>query len=277
MPAVPNPSIILKTVFMFALVVHSFCAASQQASPDDLENYNVAPNQLNYDRTLKLAYIRQSYSNTTLYVTYTCANKATAFSGLYLNNLRIVDKATGKTYTASNTWGLPTRADSKYFLYNLGGPMMLRIDFPRLPLSVKVIDVLESNGTGTETYNFTFKNVNVSGAYQMTSADEDQFDELLNTGFYAKSFYTHEPMTIDIYVDNHFLGKLEKYITSPTYTPKCYEDGTFTVCFPKNDKRKLYATAKTSANSYTWNFEFAPGGGFMSGADCGVMKLSIAK
>ncbi|MEJ8844349.1 hypothetical protein WG954_18280 [Lacibacter sp. H375] len=275
MPAVPNPSILLKTVFVFTLVIHSFCAASQQASPDDLEYYNVAPNQLNYDRTLKLAYIRQSYSNTTLYVAYTCANKATAFSGLYLNNLRIVDKATGKTYTASNTWGLPTKADGKFFVYNLGGPTFLRIDFPRLPRSVKVIDILEGSGTGTETYNFTFKNVNVSGAYQMTAADEDMFDELLATEFYAKSFYTHDQVVIDIYVDNHYVGKLEKYIVSSTYTPKCYEDGTFTVCFPSNAKRKFYATAKTSVTSYTWNFEFTPGGNDISDTDCDVFRLFL--
>jgi hypothetical protein len=275
MPAVPKPSVVLKTVFLFVLIVHSLCASSQQASPDDLENYNVAPNQLNSDRTLKLAYIRQSYENTTLYVTHTCANKATAFSGLYLNNLRIVDKATGKTYTATNTWGLPTRADSKFFLYNLGGPIYLRIDFPRLPRSVKVIDILEASGTGTETYNFTFKNVNVSGSYQMTAKDEEEFDDYLYTGFYAKSFYTHEPMMIDMYVDNHYLGKLEKYIPSLTYTPKCYEDGTFTVCFPTSDKRRFYATAKTSTKSYTWNFEFTPGGSDVLDSDCGVFKLFI--
>lgn len=275
MPAVPNPSRILKTLLLFVLIVQSFNAASQQASPDDLEYYNLAPNQLNSDRTLKLAYIRQSYSTTTLYVTYTCVNKATAFSGLYLNNLRIVDKATGKTYTASNTYGLPTRADSKFFLYNLGKPMFLRIDFPRLPRSVKVIDILEASGNGTETYNFTFKNVNVNGAYQMTAKDEDEFDDYLYTGFYAKSFYTHDQVVIDLYVDNHYIGKLEKYITSSTYTPKCYEDGTFTVCFPTNDKRKLYAAAKTASNSYTWNFEFTPGGSNAVDTDCGVFKLFI--
>ncbi|HLP39376.1 hypothetical protein [Lacibacter sp.] len=277
MPAVPNPSIVLKTVFLFVLVVQSFCAASQQASPDDLEYYNLAPNRLNSDRTLKLAYIRQTDNNTILYVTYTCANKATAFSGLYLNNLRIVDKASGKTYTATNTWGLPTRADSKFFLYNLGGPMFFRIDFPRLPRSVKVIDILEGNGTGTETYNFTFKNVNVSGSYQMTSGDEEEFDEYLYMGFYVKSFYTHEPVIIDMYVDNHYLGKIEKYITSPTYTPKCYEDGTFSVCFPKSDKRRLYATGKSSIKTYTWNFEFTPGGGLLTEGDCDVTKLSVPK
>lgn len=273
MPAVPNPSIVLKTVFLFVLVVQSFCAASQQASPDDLEYYNLAPNRLNSDRTLKLAYIRQTDNNTILYVTYTCANKATAFSGLYLNNLRIVDKASGKTYTATNTWGLPTRADSKFFLYNLGAPMYLRIDFPRLPRSVKVIDILEASGTGTETYNFTFKNVNVNGAYQMTAKDEEEFDEYLYTELYAKSFYTHDQVIIDVYVDNHYIGKIEKYITSPTYTPKCYEDGTFTVCFPTNDKRRLYATAKTTASTFTWNFEFTPGGSNMSNTDCGTLEL----
>lgn len=273
MPAVPNPSIVLKTVFLFVLVVQSFCAASQQASPDDLEYYNLAPNRLNSDRTLKLAYIRQTDKNTILYVTYTCANKATAFSGLYLNNLRIVDKASGKTYTATNTWGLPTRADSKFFLYNLGAPMYLRIDFPRLPRSVKVIDILEASGTGTETYNFTFKNVNVNGAYQMTAKDEEEFDEYLYTELYAKSFYTHDQVIIDVYVDNHYIGKIEKYITSPTYTPKCYEDGTFTVCFPTNVKRRLYATAKTTASTFTWNFEFTPGGSNMSDTDCGTLEL----
>ncbi len=240
-------SIVLKTIFMFVLTVHSVAVTSQQASPDELEYYKVAPNRLNNDRTLKLAYIKQSYDNTTLYVTYTCANKATAFSGLYLNNLRIVDKATGKIYTATNTWGLPTRTDSKFFLYNLGAPMMLRIDFARLPLSVKTIDVLEGTGTGTETYNFTFKNVNVGGSYQMTATEEDEF--------------------------GNYLGKLEKYIVSPTYTPNCYEDGTFTVCFSKNEKRRLYATAKTTANTFTWNFEFTPGASTMSDTDCSVMKL----
>ncbi|QNA42956.1 hypothetical protein [Lacibacter sediminis] len=273
MHTVPNPSFYLKTIFFFVLIVQSFTATSQQASPDDLEDYNVAPKQLNNDRTLKLAYIRQSYSTTTLYVTYTCVNKATAFSGLYLNNLRIVDKATGKTYTASNTYGLPTRADSKFFLYNLGTPMMLRIDFPRLPRSVKVIDVLEGSGAGTETYNFTFKNVNVSGAYQMSAKDEEEFDEYVYAEFYAKSFYTHDPVIIDIYVDNHYIGKLEKYIPTLTYTPKCHEDGTFTVCFPTISKRRIYATAKTTASSFTWNFEFTPGGSYSTDTDCSVLEL----
>lgn len=243
----------------FGLVLH----AQKSRSSNYINEYG----KYNADKTLRLEYIEQDDDYTIVYVAYTGTSNSGSFTSLYLNNFRLVDRATDKEYKPTDTGLLPTNTDGKFFLYNSGTDIMLSIKFRRIPSSVKNIDLIESDGAASSTYNFTFRNLYLDPSEHLPRS------LLKKAGAqegYAAMFYTYEELTIDVSIDGSMVGKIDRRFNNRSYTPSCGEYGSLTVMFASDDRRKFSATASNSKSKYTWNFNFIPKEG-----DCEKKNLTI--
>lgn len=226
-----------------------FLAASAQTS------FVNAYAKKNADNTLQLAYIEHTSENTTVYVRYLGTQNYGKFTGLYLNNFRIVDRVTGAEYKPTNTGVLPTTTDGKFFIYNSYDPIMLSITFRRLPSYVKSIDLVEADGSTTSTYNFTFRGI----AIDPTKDDgDDLWDMLWEEEVYAATIYSITDANIDIYIDDAFVGTLTRYFADPAKVPDCGQYGTLTLLTAESRTLKFKGKASKNGKSLSWTFDVNP-------------------
>src|SRR5690606_12955839 len=131
----------------------------------------------NNDNTLKLAFIEHDSENTTVYVQYLGNTNVGTYTGLYLNNFRIMDRETGDEYKPVETGFLPTTIDGKFFAYN--GETILYLINACKSLSTREIniDLEEGEGSAGETYSFTFRNIRLDHSVNV----EDEFIEEMFT------------------------------------------------------------------------------------------------
>ena len=235
----------LSAIFFFSLVSISF-------SQEEFVNYY---GKINADGTLKLNFIDHDEDYTTLHISYLGTTNVGSYTGLYLNNLRIVDRETGISYKPTDTGLLPTTSDGKVFFYNSGDPTLIQIQFDRLPSYVKSIDVIESDGSSSSTFNFTFRNLRISPLVD----DSDEFWEFIyDIDIYASTIFSVFDATIDLYISGTYVGKLDRVFKSAEYTPSCGEFGTLTVVYPTDAHRTGYGTTTSNGKKYTWDFTVKP-------------------
>jgi|GEM_PF-5255504 len=234
-------------IFIFFL----FCSVYCLAQKDFTNQYG----RLNADRTLRLEYIEHTESSTRLYVSYLGTTNRGSYTGLYLNNLRIVDRNTKAEYRPVDTGLLPTTTDGKFFVYNSGSIIVLEIKFRRLPSYVTDIDVIEGDGSVTATYNFTFKNLGIDPELDFY---DDLEDFLYENESYAATIFSVFDAQIDIYIDDVYVAKLDRKFNSATYTPACGEYGTITILFSNDNERSGKGKGSSGGKNYNWNFNFTP-------------------
>lgn len=211
----------------------------------------------NGDKTLRLDYVVHTEEETNLYITYTTNNAESAFTGIYLNDFRIVDKKKGTEYRPTFTGHIPQNTGGNFYIHNNAGEMTFQFTFDRLPASVINIDILESTGDPGVKYNFTFRNINLELANAQSNFDEEWLDDIQFP--FLKSFYSKNDLTIDVSIEGFSLGKIDRHFNRPEYKPSCAEYGTFSVVFPSSTtkKRRFYGTASKNGRKYTWDFEFS--------------------
>lgn len=237
----------------FILILLSFFLSSivfAQAEDNYLNTYY----KLNADKTLRLEYIEHTSDYTIVYVAYTGNSNPGTFTGLYLNNFRLIDRDTYAEYKPVDTRYLP-KTPNKFYVYNNGEELMFPILFNRLPSYVKNIDLVEGDGSTSQTYNFTFRDLELDPE---NNELEDLIWDVQIDYPYCTTFYTYESLTIDVYVDGKFIDKIDRKFKDPEYKPSCGEYGTMMIAFPNDDERKFYGTASDSKKKYTWNFTFEP-------------------
>ena len=210
---------------------------------------------MNADKTLRLEYIEHTTDYTTVYISYLGTTNTGTYTGLYLNNFRLVDRQTKAEYRPVDTGLIPTSTDGKFFVYNSGSSIVLEIKFDRLPSYVKYIDLIEADGSPSSTYNFTFKNLGVDSDIDF---DDDLFEYLYDHSGYAATIFTIFDAQIDIYIDEVYVGKLDRKFNEATYTPSCGEYGTLTILFPDSIERTGKGKGSSGGKNFTWNFEFSP-------------------
>ncbi len=243
---------LIRTAMMAIAILIAFpiIAVSQSRSANYVNEYNKS----NADRTLKLMYIAHEEKYTTVYVKYMGNQNVGKYTGLYLNNFRLIDRDTKKEYYPVDTYYLPTRTDGKFYLYNADDPVMLPIQFSRLPASVRYIDLVEGEGSSSATYNFTFRGLYLEPSEDIT--DELDFLWEWDNLPYCTSFYTYDDVTVELTIDGNYVDKLDRRYTDREYKPECGEYGSMMVGYPTDRERRL--TAKSPDGKYTWDFNFTP-------------------
>jgi hypothetical protein len=239
-----------------AMLVILNCLSISANAQSRSDNYINEYGKSNADKTLKLMYISQETSTTTVYVRYMGNANIGTYTGLYLNNFRLIDRDTKKEYYPKNTYYLPTRTDGKFYLYNADDPMMLPIEFDRLPSTVRFIDLVENDGSTAATYNFTFRSLYLEPSQDVT--DEMDFLWEWDDLPYCTSFYTYDEVSVELSVDGRYVDKLDRRYTDRSYKPACGEFGSVMIGFPTDRERAL--SAKSPDGKYTWSFNFTPVG-----------------
>jgi hypothetical protein len=237
-------------------VIFLFSFATTSLSQEEFINYY---GKNNADATLQLSFIDHEEDYTTLYVSYTGTSNVGEYTGLYLNNLRIIDRDTRREFKPVETGVLPTNAEGKVFFYNSGTAILIRIRFDRLPSGVKNIDIVESDGSSSATYNFTFRNLRIN---PLLDDSEEFYDFLYDIDSYASTIFSVFDATINVYVGGKFVGVLDRVFKSADYTPSCGEYGTLTVVYANSTERAGSGSATSGGKNYTWNFTVKPKGGF---------------
>ena len=210
----------------------------------------------NNDNTLKLAFIEHDSENTTVYVQYLGNTNVGTYTGLYLNNFRIMDRETGDEYKPVETGFLPTTIDGKFVVYNGETILYLPIAFKRLPSRVKNIDLVEGEGSAGATYSFTFRNIRIDRSVNV----EDEFMEEMFTmpTPYAATIYSYFNATIDLYVRGTLLAKLDRYFKDKNTKPNCGQFGTVTILTPRNEPIPMLGMAEKDGKKLSWDFKVTP-------------------
>jgi len=241
--------LVLPAIFLFSFTTPSI-------AQDEFINYY---GKKNADATLELNFIDHEEDYTTLYVSYTGTSNVGEYTSLYLNNLRIIDRETRKEYKPVDTGVLPINDEGKVYFYNSGTPILIRIRFDRLPYGVKNIDVMESDGSSSATYNFTFRNLRIN---PLLDDSEEFYDFLYDIDSYASTIFSVFDATISVYVAGKLVGVLDRVFKAADYTPSCGEYGTITVVYANSTERVGYGSATSGGKNYTWNFTVKPKSGF---------------
>lgn len=239
----------MRTFFLLLFFAGAYAATAQTDFANRYAKYNS-------DRTLRLEYIENVKEYTIVHVAYTGTSNIGGFTGLYLNNFRIIDRTTGIQYRPTDADYLPTSSSKKFFLYNSGKEMGLEIYFDRLPSYVKEIDLVENDGDPSATYNFTFRNLRLNPEKDDSESLYDWLYDVSEPNYICA--YTYDNVSIDIWIDDAYVGQLDRKFNDRSYEPSCGEYGTIMIGFPDYEARNFKASAKSGSNSYSWNFSFEP-------------------
>lgn len=208
----------------------------------------------NSDRSIRLDYLQRTEEGVVVIFTYTTEGTNGSFSRMYHNNIRVVDKKTGKSYYPENTSGVPKRGTGNCYFSNYDGSFVFGFVFEALPESVSEIDLIEDDGKSSFG-QFRFTGLDITIKEPATKEQEDEvYDELDEIAF-TKSFWTRLNLPIQISVNGNLVGTLN---TSATSMPECGDVNTFVLIFPgsKKQKKKFEATARKGNRKLSWEFEF---------------------
>ena len=229
----------------------------------------------NPSKSLKLNYIHYNENETIVSISYTGLRDVGQYKEIFLENYRIVDKASRQEYYFVGANVISRKNPERHtFLENAAEPINIEIVFERLPDAVTNIDIIEADGNISETYNFSFLNLKIN---QLESIKDINKIKLIVDKFpkpYLAVVYTLLETEIQISVNGFSLGNL------PTWEPfdfeldpDCDDLNVFTLVFPNENERSLYA--KERGGGY-WSLKFIPKPyGILNG--CKKIKLGNGK
>jgi hypothetical protein len=188
---------------------------------------------------LSLNYIERTSQYSTFHFTYSCEDCPSAHT-IWLDNYRLVDRTTGKTYHAYAT-NLPN--ENTKTTVQPGSSTEFMVQFKSVPSSVKVFSLKEGQ---CEEGNFCFPYVSLTRHGKITSTkpvirnNKGQKGTVTFYSNYGKSGH------IKLWVDGKYKGKLTNYFKNNA-TPDCGGEGTLSFNLPEGTYR-----FKAEDNSYKW-------------------------
>ena len=208
----------------------------------------------NNDSTLRLDYIEHRDKETVLYILYRGAASKGFFSGLYLNDYKLVVHSTGEIFRPTSST-VPSQPDSYFFLQNANTGIQLQIRFPRIPAYVKIFDLVEPTTDQYPTFNFTFRNLKVDESQDLTWELAGWQMEARTPRFIQ--VFTNSQMELDVYINEIFVGTNTKSFPGKTQ-PECGQYGTLRIAFGDQEKKNIRVVGRTGSKTYTWNWHLAP-------------------
>lgn len=191
---------------------------------------------------LYLNYMVRSNGNFIFYFSYQYINDQSVSTQIWMNDYRLVDLETGKTYNMTNT-DLP-KQDNPRVVYN-GTKTYFSTAFEGLPPGIKKFSLMEGECSAS---NFCFLNIDLDTYSEDASPDLSSYQNTADEG--TITFFTHYGSSgnTKINIEGIYAGELSIYFSDMGYTPPCGANGTLSL-------RLNAGTYNFKANDdrYTWS------------------------